>query len=40
MTDLASTRPDATDALTEALGERVLLLDGAMATMIQRLGPQ
>ena len=38
MTDLAATRPDATDALTEALGERVLLLDGAMGTMIQRFG--
>ncbi len=29
-------RPDATDALTAALRERVLVLDGAMGTMIQR----
>jgi 5-methyltetrahydrofolate--homocysteine methyltransferase len=31
-------RPDATDALTAALTERVLVLDGAMGTMIQQLG--
>lgn len=29
-------RPDATDALRAALRERILLLDGAMGTMIQR----
>ncbi len=38
MTDVPPPRPDATEALTEALGERVLVLDGAMGTMIQRLG--
>lgn len=37
MTD-APLRPDATDALTALLRERVLLLDGAMGTMIQRHG--
>ena len=31
-------RPDATDALTALLTERVLMLDGAMGTMIQRHG--
>ncbi len=31
-------RPDATDALTAALRERVLVLDGAMGTMIQAHG--
>ncbi len=31
-------RPDATDALTALLRERVLVLDGAMGTMIQRHG--
>ncbi len=31
-------RPDATDDLSEALGERVLVLDGAMGTMIQAHG--
>jgi 5-methyltetrahydrofolate--homocysteine methyltransferase len=31
-------RPDATAALTEALSERILVLDGAMGTMIQRHG--
>ena len=31
-------RPDATDALTALLTERVLVLDGAMGTMIQRYG--
>ncbi|GAB3117131.1 methionine synthase [Janibacter alkaliphilus] len=35
MTDL---RPDATDRLTELLRERVLVLDGAMGTMIQQHG--
>jgi 5-methyltetrahydrofolate--homocysteine methyltransferase len=30
-------RPDATDALTAALRDRILVLDGAMGTMIQRL---
>ena len=29
-------RPDATDALTEILRERIIVLDGAMGTMIQR----
>ncbi len=32
----AAHRPDATEALTAALRERVLVLDGAMGTMIQR----
>ena len=31
-------RPDATADLTAALSERVLVLDGAMGTMIQRDG--
>jgi len=31
-------RPDATAPLTAALGQRILVLDGAMGTMIQRLG--
>ncbi|PRY54868.1 methionine synthase (B12-dependent) [Knoellia remsis] len=31
-------RPDATDELTAALRERVLVMDGAMGTMIQREG--
>jgi 5-methyltetrahydrofolate--homocysteine methyltransferase len=31
-------RPDATDALTAALRERILVMDGAMGTMIQHLG--
>ncbi|GGL24132.1 methionine synthase [Phycicoccus endophyticus] len=34
----AQHRPDATDALTSALHERVLVLDGAMGTMIQARG--
>ncbi len=34
----AQHRPDATDDLTTALGERVLVLDGAMGTMIQAHG--
>jgi hypothetical protein len=32
------TRPDATEALTAALRERILVMDGAMGTMIQRYG--
>src|ERR1700710_1682024 len=31
-------RPDATEALTAALRERILVMDGAMGTMIQRHG--
>src|SRR4051812_15252701 len=31
-------RPDATEALTAALAERILVMDGAMGTMIQRHG--
>ncbi len=38
VTDTALLRPDATDALTTLLRERVLVLDGAMGTMIQRHG--
>src|SRR5690606_41802946 len=38
VTDTALLRPDATDALTALLRERVLVLDGAMGTMIQRHG--
>ena len=34
----AQHRPDATDVLTTALRERVLVLDGAMGTMIQSYG--
>lgn len=34
----AKLRPDATDALTEALRERVLVIDGAMGTLIQGHG--
>jgi 5-methyltetrahydrofolate--homocysteine methyltransferase len=34
----ALTRPDATEALTAALRERILVMDGAMGTMIQRHG--
>ena len=37
MTD-TDLRPDATDELTQALRERVLVMDGAMGTMIQRQG--
>ncbi len=36
MPESSGPRPDATDALTAALGARILLLDGAMGTMIQR----
>ena len=32
-------RPDATDELTALLRERILVLDGAMGTMIQRDRP-
>ena len=34
----AAHRPDATSDLTAALRERVLVLDGAMGTMIQGYG--
>jgi 5-methyltetrahydrofolate--homocysteine methyltransferase len=37
-TPLRHPRPDATDALTAALGERVLVIDGAMGTRIQQEG--
>jgi 5-methyltetrahydrofolate--homocysteine methyltransferase len=36
--DTSLLRPDATAALTEVLQRRILLLDGAMGTMIQRHG--
>jgi 5-methyltetrahydrofolate--homocysteine methyltransferase len=36
--DTSSVRPDATQELTQLLGARILLLDGAMGTMIQRHG--
>ncbi len=36
MTDAPTPRPDATAALTAALTRRVLVLDGAMGTLIQR----
>ena len=32
-------RPDATDELTRALGERIMVMDGAMGTAIQRDRP-
>ena len=32
-------RPDATEALTSILGERIMVLDGAMGTAIQRDRP-
>ena len=35
---MSTQRPDATAELTAALGERLLILDGAMGTMIQRHG--
>ncbi len=38
MPDTVELRPDCTDALRAALRERILLLDGAMGTMIQRRG--
>ena len=31
-------RPDATEALTALANERILVIDGAMGTMIQRYG--
>ncbi len=34
-----SPRPDLTDALRQILGERILLLDGAMGTLIQGFAP-
>ncbi|MCU1690122.1 MAG: metH, partial [Jatrophihabitantaceae bacterium] len=36
MPDAASPRPDATEILSAALSSRILVLDGAMGTMIQR----
>ncbi|GAA2003634.1 5-methyltetrahydrofolate--homocysteine methyltransferase [Nakamurella flavida] len=36
MPDLSLVRPDATEALTALLRSRILVLDGAMGTMIQR----
>ena len=36
MIDVPQARPDATAALTDALRSRILLLDGAMGTMVQR----
>ena len=39
MPDSSLIRPDATKVLTEALTQRVLVIDGAMGTMIQRFGP-
>ena len=36
MPDLSQVRPDATEELTAALRERILVMDGAMGTMIQR----
>ena len=36
MSENLSVRPDATDALTDLLRSRILVLDGAMGTMIQR----
>lgn len=38
MPDSPTLRPDATDQLTTALTERILVMDGAMGTMIQREG--
>ncbi len=35
MTDASTQRPDLTDELTATLQERILVLDGAMGTMIQ-----
>src|SRR3954470_10673298 len=37
--DATQLRPDATDALTAILRERILVLDGAMGTAIQRDRP-
>ena len=36
MPDSPALQPDATDQLTTALTERILVMDGAMGTMIQR----
>lgn len=36
MPDLSQVRPDATEKLATALRERILVMDGAMGTMIQR----
>jgi 5-methyltetrahydrofolate--homocysteine methyltransferase len=38
VSESAAHRPDATDELTAALRERILVMDGAMGTMIQREG--
>lgn len=38
MSDSATLQPDATDQLKTALAERILVMDGAMGTMIQREG--
>ncbi len=38
MSDSAALQPDATDALRSALAQRILVMDGAMGTMIQREG--
>ncbi|MGI8902019.1 MAG: methionine synthase [Nocardioides sp.] len=38
MSESTSTRPDATEDLTAALRERILVMDGAMGTMIQQHG--
>ena len=38
MTDTIAERPDATDALTRILHERILVIDGAMGTLIQGHG--
>lgn len=38
MPETRNHRPDATDVLTSALRERILVMDGAMGTMIQREG--
>ncbi len=35
MTDASTQRPDLTDELTATLQERILVIDGAMGTMIQ-----
>ena len=38
MPDSPLIRPDASDELSAALRDRILVLDGAMGTMIQRTG--
>ncbi len=40
MSESPNSRPDATDALTKILRHRVMVLDGAMGTMIQRHRPE